>query len=321
MENEKLKGKLENEKSVKWFFAILIVIVLMFSILPATTFATSTANTDTTNTSNVKVTTKVKAASYKITWNANGGKIGTQKTKITTVQKGAKIKKLPTTPNREGYSFKGWYTKKSSGTKITQSTKPKKTMTYYAQWLAKTYTLTFDANGGKVTTTSKKVSYDKPYSTLPTPTRSGYTFQGWYTAKSGGNKISSTNKMPAKNMAVYAQWKKALNADEKKLIGRWLYLEAGIGSMNYEFYDDGSFFSYGVIASGVNTVTYKYYKEIGYYYIKNGVLSTSYQISWSYDEGSTYQPWVQHEDAYPITFGTDNKGQYYEADDFRYYKK
>ena len=70
----------------------------------------------------------------KITWNANGGKIGTANTKATTVIKGKKIGKLPKTPTKVGYTFKGWYTKKSGGTKITKATKVKKKVTYHAQW-------------------------------------------------------------------------------------------------------------------------------------------------------------------------------------------
>ena len=42
---------------------------------------------------------------------------------------------------------------------------------------------------------------------MPTPTRSGYTFTGWFTAKTGGTKVYSTTKV-TNNMTLYAQWKK-----------------------------------------------------------------------------------------------------------------
>jgi len=70
----------------------------------------------------------------KVTWDANGGKIDSAKTKVTTVTKNTKIKKLLKAPKRTGYEFKGWYAKKSGGTKITATTKVKKKVTYYAQW-------------------------------------------------------------------------------------------------------------------------------------------------------------------------------------------
>ena len=41
---------------------------------------------------------------------------------------------------------------------------------------------------------------------MPTPTRSGYTFQGWYTSQSGGSKVSSSTKITG-NTTIYAQWK------------------------------------------------------------------------------------------------------------------
>lgn len=178
-------------KTVKRLFSILLVVALMFGVMSVT-----------------KQTTYAAAArKVKITWSANGGKIGTAKTKTVSYTKGKKIGKLKTT-TRTGYTLKGWYTKTSGGTRITASTKATKKATFYAQWTAKQYTLTFDVNGGSMSSKSKKVAYNKAYGALPTPTRSGYIFQGWCTAKSGGKKVSKTTKMAAKNVTVYAQWKK-----------------------------------------------------------------------------------------------------------------
>jgi len=191
----------------------------------------------------------VSSAKVKVTWNANGGKIGNAKTTTTKHTKGATIKKLPKTPKRTGYILKGWYTKKSSGTKVTVKTKVKKKLTLHAQW-AKAYTLTFNPNGGTVAKKSKKVGYKLAYGTLPTPTRSGYTFTGWYTAKTGGTNVSTTTKMSKKNVVLYAQWKKnrVLNAEEKRLVG--VYSSNSVtpgflsswtsGSFNYQQWNDGS---------------------------------------------------------------------------------
>ena len=69
------------------------------------------------------------------------------------------------------------------------------------------YTLTLDPNGGSVSTTSKTVTYDSTYGDLPTPTRTGYTFNGWYTASSGGTKVESTTQVKtASNHTLYAHW-------------------------------------------------------------------------------------------------------------------
>jgi uncharacterized repeat protein (TIGR02543 family) len=74
-----------------------------------------------------------KSLTNKITWNYNGGKIDKTTKKATYLNKGDEIK-MPTTPKRSGYKFKGWYTKKDGGKKITKDTKPTKNVIYYAQW-------------------------------------------------------------------------------------------------------------------------------------------------------------------------------------------
>jgi len=69
------------------------------------------------------------------------------------------------------------------------------------------YTVSFNANGGTTPTASKTVTYGSTYGTLPTPTRTGYTFTGWYTAASGGTKITSSSTVSiTSNQTLYAQW-------------------------------------------------------------------------------------------------------------------
>ncbi|MBQ9384900.1 MAG: InlB B-repeat-containing protein [Ruminiclostridium sp.] len=69
------------------------------------------------------------------------------------------------------------------------------------------YKLTFDPNGGTVDTQSKTVRYDMHYGTLPTPTRDGYIFDGWFTAPEGGDKRDSDSTLGYKeNVTLYAHW-------------------------------------------------------------------------------------------------------------------
>ena len=69
------------------------------------------------------------------------------------------------------------------------------------------YLVTFDPNGGRVSPTSTAVTIGKPYGTLPTPNRTGYSFAGWYTEKTGDTKVTETttvgNDPPTK---LYAHW-------------------------------------------------------------------------------------------------------------------
>lgn len=58
-------------------------------------------------------------------------------------------------------------------------------------------TLSYNANGGSVSPGSKTCSIGGTYGTLPTPTRTGYSFSGWYTSASGGNKCQAAQKWVA----------------------------------------------------------------------------------------------------------------------------
>ena len=67
-----------------------------------------------------------------------------------------------------------------------------------------TYTVTYDANGGSCSTTSENASSVA----LPTPTRDGYTFNGWYTAATGGTLVGAAGDSyaPSADITLYAQW-------------------------------------------------------------------------------------------------------------------
>ena len=86
---------------------------------------------------------------------------------------------LPT-PTRAGYNFAGWFDK--NGNTVTDSTvvSDYENHTLTAHWTNVSVTVTFDPAGGSCDTQSKPVLYAEAYGTLPTPTRAGYEFEGWY---------------------------------------------------------------------------------------------------------------------------------------------
>ena len=150
---------------------------------------------------------KVKEKDYKITFDANGGTLTGESSKDVAYTKSYGT--LPE-PTREGYGFAGWYTEKYNGNRIDSSSilDIPEAKTLYAHWEAKSYTVTFKGNGGTPSYSNKTVVYDEKYESLPIASRSGYIFQGWFTAASGGRKISSTSKVTtANNHNLYAQWK------------------------------------------------------------------------------------------------------------------
>ena len=66
-------------------------------------------------------------------------------------------------------------------------------------------TITFDANGGSVTSASGTTNEDSKLTSLPTPVRTGYIFNGWYTEKTGGTKVTTATVFK-EDATVYAQW-------------------------------------------------------------------------------------------------------------------
>lgn len=155
----------------------------------------------------------VTPASYLVTFDPNGGRVSPASTAVTI---GKKYGPLPT-PNRTGYSFDGWYTKETGGTKVTETTTVGENLpaTLYAHWIAKKYLVTLNANGGKIDTTSGQVStksytatYGSKYNFLPRPIRTGgYNFDGWYTDQTNGTKVESdTTVTTAKDHILYAHW-------------------------------------------------------------------------------------------------------------------
>lgn len=143
-----------------------------------------------------------RAKQYTVAFNANGGSVAKEN---KTVTYDSTYDDLPT-PTRTGYNFSGWFTEQNGGTQIKSDTKVTvaSNQTLYAQWKANNYTITFNADGGSVSKESKIVTYDSTYGDLPTPTKTGYTFMGWYDL----GKIDANTKVTiTKNQTLYAQWK------------------------------------------------------------------------------------------------------------------
>jgi uncharacterized repeat protein (TIGR02543 family) len=67
------------------------------------------------------------------------------------------------------------------------------------------HTVTFDANGGTEVTEIRLVNDGASLDTLPTTTLTGYTFEGWYTAASGGSAVTASTAITT-SMTLYARW-------------------------------------------------------------------------------------------------------------------
>jgi len=122
-------------------------------------------------------------------------------------------------PTREGYTFKGWSGTELEGdanTNVTISTGSVGNRSYTAHWIANTYTVKFDANGGKGTMADIAFVYDEARNlTANAFTYSGHNFVSWNTEADGTgtpyNDKASVENLSAENGAaviLYAQWSK-----------------------------------------------------------------------------------------------------------------
>lgn len=76
-------------------------------------------------------------------------------------------------------------------------------------------TITFNANGGTVSPSSKSVNKGEKYGDLPVPTRTNYTFDGWYTSATGGTRITSDTVVNlTSDQTLYAHWASPKNIDD-----------------------------------------------------------------------------------------------------------
>jgi len=148
---------------------------------------------------------------YTIKYNANGG-TGTMENSRGYIDKSLKLR--DNSFAKEGHLFIGWSLSPDSDEvayknmeSIINLTEKDKTITLYAVWIDK-YMVTFDVNGGdSLTETSKIVNVSSAYGTLPTPTRNGYDFIGWYTKAAGGTQITEDTIVTELTETLYAQWK------------------------------------------------------------------------------------------------------------------
>ena len=139
---------------------------------------------------------------FTVNFNANGGSVST----ASATTKDGKLESLPT-PTYDGYTFLGWYTEETGGDEVTTDTVFTKDTTIYAHWqkqAAQEYTVTFDANGGSVSTASATTK-DGKLESLPIPTRSGYDFAGWYTGTVDGQRVT-INTVFTGDTVLYAHW-------------------------------------------------------------------------------------------------------------------
>ena len=144
--------------------------------------------------------------SLTITWDAgtNGGTIDGKASTITTGKPNATATTPTSTPVKTGHAFKGWYTSASGGS-LYNTVTITAAKTFYAQFTANSYSITWDLSNGNTETT--KQAYGEAL-VLPTePMRKNAEFLGWFTEVNGGTQVdANTIYKTDGDSTYYAHW-------------------------------------------------------------------------------------------------------------------
>ena len=155
-----------------------------------------------------------------VIWNANSYNIN------YSGMEGATLSPMPTAhvygtntviadPVKTGYTFNGWKVNGGAAVKnlTLGATDYTNVISLQATWSANKYTATFDKQNGTGGSTSAVVTFNSAMPAITVPTRTGYTFGGYYTAKNGGGTqyytssgASAKNWNIAANTTLYAKW-------------------------------------------------------------------------------------------------------------------
>ena len=160
---------------------------------------------------------------FTVTFDANGGSVDIASMDVDFGNTYGNADNPLPTPIRDGYDFIGWFTAAEGGTQITAETVSTVIydQTLYAHWEIKEYTVYLNANGGTCSTSSFVAVIGTAPSSLPTPTRTGFNFLGWFTELSGGTQVTIDNyntviaamdpvTLVTNGLTLYSHW--AVNA-------------------------------------------------------------------------------------------------------------
>jgi len=200
---------------------------------------------------------------------------------------------------RRGYTFNGWFNGETQVTEGTWTTSSDMTLTPH--WTPVTHVVTLDANGGETEFESINVTYDATY-VLPTPERTGYTFDGWWY---GGN-IRYEDGL----------WN---NVEDLTLVARWVPNVYNVTLQDYTKpiaditirYNDGETDDLVIHLGSGCTLPYPIAPEregyvFGGWYTDEELQYRHYFDSHIYDDMTLYARWIEPDQAYDgiITVGS-----------------
>ena len=190
----------------------------------------------------ITVTSQKPEKTYTVTFNANGGTVNTSYYSLdctfaswntnssgtgTTVNAGSSYtpnKNVtlyakytnPTLgnypiPSKTGYTFNGWYTAASGGSRVDATTVISANTTLYAQWSLETYSVIYFDDGSANIPAEQTKTYGTALTlSSETPVKDGYTFKGWATEEGSTTVVYSPGAQYTNNewVILYAVWEK-----------------------------------------------------------------------------------------------------------------
>lgn len=194
--------------------------------------------------------------------------------------------------SKPGYTFVGWKDVDLGTIETGVSAGRYGDIVLIAQYISRTYEITYNGNGGTPQTTKWNIRYGEPYGNGPTVIKNGYDFTGWYTSASGGGKINSTSTYAlTNNQTLYAHWTPA--------------------TYNITYIKDGGEFTtsptttykFGVGLTLPTNITKDKYTFGGWYLDSNLTTAITNISTTTFGDITVYAKWIPA--TYSITYNTD----------------
>ncbi len=144
-----------------------------------------------------------------------------------------------------GKTFTGWNTQANgSGTSYAVGSTITLTsnLTLYAQWTTSKFVVTFDADGGTASVPSEQFAAGASPFALPDATLAGSTFEGWFTAPSGGSLVGAAGASyaPTDSVTLFAQWSTSASSTSSASLVLTFAPNGGSGSLAPATVADGT---------------------------------------------------------------------------------
>ena len=199
-----------------------------------------------------------------VAFDANGGELAAADA-LRRMLVNTAIGALPV-PTRADYTFLGWFTAATGGDAVSADSVATDDVTLYAHWARVVRTVSFDTNGGGTAPEDVQVESGEAVGALPVPTRTDYTFLGWFTASDGGVAVTAETLITA-DVTLYAHWQCIFAFGEgdswsQQQDGSW---KSGVTA-------DGAINSLSMTVNGSGAVSFRWKTSCEDYFIFKGTL-------------------------------------------------